>query len=373
MARLIDAAGGCFGAFTAPDYTCYYSHVLEEYASYAVDLLGDILVASQYPEEALEREKEVICQEIIGSQDSPDEILLALTKKNLWPNDTLSNSLIGTEEQVRSLNRSDVVQFVSRQYTPDRIIVAAAGSVEHDSIVEQVQDAFWPLRGQSEPRSFDAPQVEGGFAIKSMPTSQCSFAIAVPTPGFNDDDRYVLHVMNNLIGGGMSSRLYQSLREEHGLVYSVQSNVLSYRRGGALVVSGATSSDQLIKGINLVLMQMMSLAMGQPAISEEELWKSKMQVRSQSRLATDMVSNRVSRITTQEFHLNQRIEDDKILDSIDAVTIESIQSMAVKILLQGMSQLSLAVVGPIPEDGATYNELNSIYDCFSSVNQTGNH
>ena len=120
-------------------------------------------------------------------------------------------------------------------------------------------------------------------------------------------------------------------------------------------------------------MQMMSLAMGQPAISEEELWKSKMQVRSQSRLATDMVSNRVSRITTQEFHLNQRIEDDKILDSIDAVTIESIQSMAVKILLQGMSQLSLAVVGPIPEDGATYNELNSIYDCFSSVNQTGNH
>ena len=241
LARLIDAAGGCFGAFTAPDYTCYYSHVLEEYASYAVDLLGDILVASQYPEEALEREKEVICQEIIGSQDSPDEILLALTKKNLWPNDTLSNSLIGTEEQVRSLNRSDVVQFVSRQYTPDRIIVAAAGSVEHDSIVEQVQDAFWPLRGQSEPRSFDAPQVEGGFAIKSMPTSQCSFAIAVPTPGFNDDDRYVLHVMNNLIGGGMSSRLYQSLREEHGLVYSVQSNVLSYRRGGALVVSGATS------------------------------------------------------------------------------------------------------------------------------------
>ena len=373
LARLIDAAGGCFGAFTAPDYTCYYSHVLEEYASYAVDLLGDILVASQYPEEALEREKEVICQEIIGSQDSPDEILLALTKKNLWPNDTLSNSLIGTEEQVRSLNRSDVVQFVSRQYTPDRIIVAAAGSVEHDSIVEQVQDAFWPLRGQSEPRSFDAPQVEGGFAIKSMPTSQCSFAIAVPTPGFNDDDRYVLHVMNNLIGGGMSSRLYQSLREEHGLVYSVQSNVLSYRRGGALVVSGATSSDQLIKGINLVLMQMMSLAMGQPAISEEELWKSKMQVRSQSRLATDMVSNRVSRITTQEFHLNQRIEDDKILDSIDAVTIESIQSMAVKILLQGMSQLSIAVVGPIPEDGATYNELNSIYDCFSSVNQTGNH
>ena len=194
LARLIDAAGGCFGAFTAPDYTCYYSHVLEEYASYALDLLGDILVASKYPAEALEREKEVICQEIIGGQDSPDGILLELTKQNLWPNDTLSNSLIGSTEEVRSLNRSDVVQFVSKQYTPDRIIVAAAGSVEHDSIVEQVQDAFWPLRGQSNPRSSHPPKLQGGICFQEMATAQCSFALAVPAPAFADQRRYVLHL-----------------------------------------------------------------------------------------------------------------------------------------------------------------------------------
>lgn len=367
LARLIDAAGGCFGAFTAPDYTCFYSHVLEEYASYALDLLGDILVASKYPEEALEREKEVICQEIIGAQDSPDNVLLELTKKNLWPNDTLSNSLIGTAEQVRSLNRSDVVQFVSRQYTPDRIIVAAAGSVEHDSIVEQVQDAFWPLRGQSPARTFDAPVVQGGVRFEHMPTSQCSFAVAIPAPPFADEGRYVLHVMNNLIGGGMSSRLYQSLREEHGLAYSVQSIILSYRRGGALVINGSTSSEQLVKSVELVLMHLMKLALGESPIEEEELWKSKMQVRSQSRLATDMISNRVSRIATQEFHLNQRIEDEKILEAIDAVTIDDIQKVAVEVLLHGMSNLSLAVVGPVCPDGEVCNELKSIHADFSSI------
>lgn len=367
LARLIDAAGGCFGAFTAPDYTCFYAHVLEEYASYALDILGDILVASKYPEDALEREKEVICQEISGGLDSADNLLLELTKNNLWPSDTLSNSLIGTAEEVRGLCRSDVIQFVARQYTPDRIIVAAAGSVEHESIVEQVRDAFWPLRGQSNPRALEPPVTVGGFSIKTMPTAQCSFAIAVPAPAFSDQNRYILHVMNNLIGGGMSSRLYQNLREEHALVYSVQSSILSYRRAGALVVTGATSEDQLAKAVNLVLMQLMLLAMGESPILEEELWKSKMQVRSQSRLATDMISNRVSRIATQEFHLNQRIEDEKILEAIDAVTIADIQRVAIDVILNGMSHLSLAVVGPVSRDGSVCTALRNIYAGFSKI------
>jgi len=364
LAKLIDAAGGCFGAFTAPDYTCYYSHVLKEYVSYAVDLLGDILVASQYPEACLEKEKEVICQEIGRYRDSPDDVLLELTKNNLWPGDSLSNSITGTEEQVKQLQRSDVLSFVSREYTPDRLIVAAAGGVEHESIVEQVQDAFWTLRGQSRPRSNQAPEIAGGIAIKNMPTSQCSFSVALPVPSFGDEGRYTLHVLNNLIGGGMSSRLYQTLRETHGLVYSVQSSILSYRRGGALIITGSTSKDQLATGVSLVLMQLVALATQQTPIDEDELWKSKMQVRSQSRLSTDMISNRVARMATQEFHLNRRIEDEQILEEIDAVTIEDLQTVAVDILLGGMKQLSIAAVGPLCESESVCNELNDIYSNF---------
>ena len=369
LARLIDAAGGGFGAFTAPDYTCYYSQVLNDYASYALDLLGDILVASQYPEDCLEKEKDVICQEIIGYLDSPSDILLKMTKKNLWPEDTLSNSITGTVEDVQSLQRSDVLRFVSGQYTPDRLIVAAAGGVEHESIVEQVQDAFWTLRGQSQPRSCEAPTIVGGLAIESKPTSQCSFSVAIAAPAFDDERRYALHVLNNVIGGGMSSRLYQTLRETHGLVYSVHSSVLSYRRGGALMISGGTSKEQLAKSISLVLMQLLSLATGQVPIDEEELWKSKMQVRSQSRIATDSISNRVARMATQEFHLKCRIDDDQILEAIDSVTIDDLQKVASEILLGGLATLSIAAIGPLTVNGPEYDELNDIYANFSSSGQ----
>ena len=367
LALLIDAAGGYFGAFTAPDYTCFNTHVLEEYTSYAIDLLGDVLVASKYPADAIEKEKEVICQEIAGYHDSVEDILLQATKRNLWPGDSLSKSTTGTVSDVRSLERSDVLRFVSREYTPDRLIIAAAGSLEHESIVEQVQDAFWPLRGQSQPRDLKPVQPVGGLTIESRPISQCSFTVAVPAPAFDSKRRYTLHVMSNLIGGGMSSRLYQTLRETYGLVYSVQSSILAYRRGGIFSITGATSAENLPRSISLTLMQLMALATWDDPINEEELWKSKMQVRSQSRLTTDMISNRVARIATQEFFLNKRIDDEQILEAIDSVTIDDLREVAHEILMLGMSQLSIAAVGPLSEDDAVCSDLQEIYGSFKQV------
>ena len=380
LARMIDAAGGCFGAFTAPDYTCFYAHVLEDYVSYAFDLFGDILVASKYPEELLAREKDVICQEILGYQDNPNDVLLHLTKQSLWPNDPLSRSVTGTVEEVARLQRSNVVQFVSRQYSPDRIIVAAAGALEHDSIVEQTQDAFWTLRGHNASRANETPfntvNSQAGVRIKNMPIGQCSFSIAIPTLRYQDERRYAMHLINNLIGGGMSSRLYQVIREANGLVYSIQSSLLSYRRGGAMVISGETSADNLIQSIYLTLAQLTSLAVWESPIEEEELWKSKMQVRSQSRLATDFISNRVSSIATQEFHFGYRIEEDQIVNEIDSVSIAELQAVASGVLFQGLERLAISVVGPIDEGGADYNELVDIHGSFSSltcqINGTGN-
>ena len=371
LAKTIDAAGGCFGAFTAPDYTCFYAHILEDYVSYAFDLLGDILVASKYPEELLEREKEVVCQEILGYQDNPNDALLQMTKQSLWPNDPLSRSVTGTVEDVSKLQRADVVQFVSRQYSPDRIIVAAAGALEHDSIVEQTQDAFWTLRGQNPPRSNDSPfdpkNSLSRVRVKNMPIGQCSFSIAIPTVPYNDERRYAMHLINNLIGGGMSSRLYQHIREANGLVYSIQSSLLSYRRGGAMVISGETSVDKLIQSIHLTLSQLTALAIWENPIQEEELWKSKMQVRSQSRLATDFVSNRVSGIATQEFHFGYRIEEDQIVNEIDQVSIDELEQVARGVLFPGIGRLAISAVGPIDEGSAVYNDLLDIHSCYSSL------
>jgi len=374
LARDIDAAGGCLGAFTAPDYTCFYAHVMEDYVSYGFDLLGDILVSSEHPESGVEREKEVICQEIRGYRDQPDDAALQLTKELLWPEHPLSRSVTGKESDVRELSRDDVVDFISQNYVPDRIIVAAAGAVDHESIVEQVQDAFWTLKSTDEKAekplvTLPEPKKRGGCRAHYLPMTQCSFCIALPTIAYNDPRRYAMFLLCNLFGGGMSSRLYQQLRERNALVYSVQSNLLSYRDDGALIVSGTTSLEGLLPSVEITLNQLVGLLVEGLPVTEEELWKSKMQVRSQSRLASDMISNRVSSIVTQEFHFGHRISSDEIIQQIDAVTVEEIQAAARIVLGEGLSQLAVVVAGPVRSGDAAYSDLVSLADKYRGVGQ----
>lgn len=370
LARTMDAAGGCFGAFTAPDYTCIYAHVLEDYVTYAMDLVGDILVESTVESELLKREKEVICKEILGYEDDAEDILLQMSKSSLWPNDPLSRSVIGAAADVESIERADVIRFMEEHYTPRRIIVAAAGAVDHESIVEQVEDAFWNLSEHLEPNEarVEKPQpTMGQVKYCSRSTSQCCFSLAIPTFEYTDHRRYALHVLSNLLGGGMSSRLFQALREDSGLVYSIHSTLLCYRRGGALLIQGATLPEQLVHSIHLALSELLMLSIGQRAVDADELWKSKMQVRSQSRLGTDMISNRVSSIATQEFHFGTRILDDAVLDAIDGVGIDDIHRVAADVLLAGLPSLSIAVVGTPATEEAVFSKLQDLHDCYSSI------
>lgn len=368
LARLIDSAGGCFGAFTSPEYTCFYAHVLEDYASYALDLLGDILVASAVPEELLEREKEVIRQEIIGALDSHEEILLAMTKRALWPSDVLSRSITGDEASVRSLTREDVLDFVARQYTPDRIVVAAAGAISHENLVEQTQDAFWALDGESKAPPTSPPELGAGCVqLETRPSSHCSFSVAIPAPEYTASNRIALHVLNNLLGGGLSSRLYRGLREDKALVYSVQAEVLAYKRAGMLVIRGTTTQENLVPCVLEVLNQIMQLALATLRVDDEELWISKRQVRSQSQLATDLVSNRVARIVTQFYHFGCRIPDESILESIDAITNADIQDVSEEVLLYGLQRLCISIVGPIESDAPEMANLTEIQAQYANL------
>ena len=167
----------------------------------------------------------------------------------------------------------------------------------------------------------------------------------------------------------MSSRLYQQLRERNALVYSVQSHLLSYQDDGAFVVSGTTSLDGLLPSIEITLNQLVGLLVDGLPVTEEELWKSKMQVRSQSRLASDMISNRVSSIVTQEFHFGHRISNDEIVQQIDVVTIEDVQAAARTVLGEGLSQLAVVVAGPIRSGDAAYTDLTSLVEKYRGVGQ----
>jgi len=367
LSSFIDSSGGNMGGFTAPDYTCYYGHVMQDYTSYAVDLLGDIIIGSSYPDDLLQREKEVICQEIRLYNDTPSDVALQATKQTLWPNDQLSRSVTGSVEDVRKLTRSNVVDFISKNYTPDRIIVAAAGAVEHDSIVEQAEDAFWTLRGSSPEAKSIPVNTQGGVCIKRMETSQCTFSVAIPVPSITHENRYAVHMICNILGSGLSSRLYKNLREQNGLVYSIQANIMSYHRGGALIIEGMTSPEKLIESIQLVMFELASLAVWQNPIEEEELWKSRMQIKGQSQLAVDVIPNRVARLSTQCFHFGRRIADDAMLGCINALTIETLKSTTLDTILNGLEALTLVVAGPVETDGSVYEELKDLQESYSSI------
>ena len=371
LSSFIDSSGGNMGGFTAPDYTCFYGHVMQDYVSYAVDLLGDIIIGSSYPEDLLEREKDVVCQEIQQYSDYPNEIALQATKRMLWPNDLLSRSVTGSTADVERLTRANVIDFISKNYTPDRIIVAAAGALDHESIVEQAEDAFWTLRGSSPPISHPPAISKGGVSITRMETNQCTISIAIPVHGITDPRRYATHLISSLLGGGMSSRLYRNLREQKGLVYSIQSNILSYRRGGALVIEAITSPEKLVESIQLILFELTSLAIWQQPINEEELWKSRMQMKGQSQLAVDVIPNRVARLSTQCLFFGHRISDESMMDQITKLTIPQLNEVALSVLLEGLSKLTIAIAGPIDCDGSVYNDLSELHECYSSIASSG--
>ena len=372
LTRLIDSAGGQLGAFTAPDYTCFYAHVLQDYTSYAVDLLGDILVSSNYPQELLDREKEVIVQEIRGGDDQPHSFLTQQIKQTLWPDQRISRPVTGTVESVRGLGRSDVVSFVSRHYTPDRITVAAAGAIDHESFAEQVQDAFWTLRGHGPERSKETIQPVGGVSVSPAGGEQAYFSIAIPTTAFVDTGRYELHLLNALLGGGLSSRLQVKLRDESGLVYFVQSSLLAYRDAGCLLIEGSCSAETLLPVLEQALFELAGLALWQHPVDEEELWKTAMQLRGQTQLAADIVSNRVASLATQQFHFGHRIEDQRIVQAIDEVSLEQLKDQCLTTLAAGFKHLSIAVKTPGAAGdgkGSVYSDINELRDSFVAISE----
>jgi predicted Zn-dependent peptidase len=354
IARLIDVAGGQMGAFTARDYTCYSATILDDYLTYITDLLGDILLNSTFPPEGVEREKRAILREMDAHRDSPPHRAEALLKAAVWPDHPLGGPIEGRPDTLLPLTREDVIYFVHENYLPDRMIVAAAGHVDHDDFVAQVRDAFWRLRGESRPAPSRPCRFRPGVVIEHAPISQVYFSLAIEAGRYADPNRYGLHLLNNLLGGGMSSRLFRRIREERGLVYDIHSEYHAYRDGGMLVVEGSAAPEHLIPVLAGTLFEMGRLVEWDDPIDEEELWKAKMQTRGQHLIASENSHTRMSRLATQELYFGRHVPAEEILDQIEEVDCDSLRDLARRELGPSLGRLALAVVGP--EAPAHYSE-----------------
>ncbi len=342
IAETLDAVGGQLNAFTSKEYTCYYAKVLDEHLDIAVDLLGDMFFNSLFKEDDIEKEKNVIIEEIKMYEDAPDELVHDIFASTLWSGHALGRPVIGTEEIIKRLGREDLISFKDRFYSPDSVVVAAAGNVKHDEIIQKLGPIFEKLRTQPVERRYVAPKVHSSIQSRKKDTEQVHLCIGTPGLPMDHENTYVFHILNSVLGGGISSRLFQEIREERGLAYSVYTYQSSYRDAGLFSVYAGLSQNNLDQLISLVVREMKDFRLN--GITKGELNRAKEQIKGSMYLGLENVSNRMSRIGKSELCLKRLVTIDEAVKKINDVTHESIKGLAEYLFRN--EKIVVAAIGP---------------------------
>lgn len=342
IAESLDAVGGQLNAFTTKEYTCYYVRVLDEFFEFAVDLLSDMLLNSLFAPGDLDKERNVILEEIKMYEDTPDEQVHDIFAQTLWQGHPLGRPVIGTNNVIASIDRDQLYQFYKKHYIPSNIIVAVAGNVEHQEVVEKVQTALGDLKVQNYRRHLQAPVRHDTVTFRKKDTEQvhiCTGSAGLPLSHRNI---YVLQLINTILGGGISSRLFQQIREERGLVYSVFSYHSSYHDGGVFCVYLGLSQNNIGRALDLVFKEIKDIQLN--GVTVEELQRAKDQLRGNLLLSLEHVNSRMSRLGRSQMYLGQVIPPDEIVRRINSIDNDQVKEVAGEILVP--HQFCAASVGP---------------------------
>lgn len=346
IARLMDGVGGRVGAFTGRDYACFFAQVVDEFVPFAIDLLGDVLLNPVFPEDALAREKRAILCEHEASLDNPEQRAHEVLKAHLWPNHALGRPLLGRQNSIDSLEREDLIYFLHTHYQPNRMVIAASGALIHEDFVAQVRDAFWRLLGERAPVPQRRPSTRATLVLEPAAVSQAYFSLGMEAPSFTAKDRYPAHLTSQVLGAGISSRLFATLRERHGLVYHVESTYDAWRDAGLFTVEGSTSVDALPQVIDFILAELDDLFRGRHPVTEEELHRAKIRLRSQIQLAAEDTHALMSRLGTQELYFARYLPEEELLRAIEAVDCATLEEFIASTMAPSFDASALAVVGP---------------------------
>ncbi len=340
IAEEFDSIGGQFNAYTSMEQTVYYTKVLKEHVPVAVDILADILQHSVFDAEELKREQEVIQQELAMHIDTPDDLIFDLFDETAFPDQPMGRSILGTAELIASHGREDVMAYMQKHYQPSRMIVSAAGNIKHADFVQWAGDYFTLTESGIVPRPM--PAVYGGGELRrSRKLEQLHLLTGLEAVSVKDPDFYALQAFSSVLGGGMSSRLFQEVREKRGLAYHVSSMVSAYADVGVLCVYTASGADKA-KELPIILMDEIR-RMGE-GVSLEELGRAKNQQKAELLMARENPSTVAGWIGRHLLVFDRYIELPEILRHIDAVQQADITRMAEKLCA---SKLTLAALGPI--------------------------
>jgi predicted Zn-dependent peptidase len=326
IAETLDAVGGQLNAFTSKEYTCYYAKVLDEHFDIAVDLLTDMFFNSLFKEDDIEKEKNVILEEIKMYEDAPDELVHDIFANTLWCGHALGRPIIGNEKIISKIDKTELINFRNEFYSPDCLVVAVAGNIDHQQVMERLEPLFAAIKPRVKTRKYAAPKTQYRVSSKNKDTEQVHLCIGTPGLPLNDENIYALHVMNTVLGGGISSRLFQEIREERGLAYSIYAYHSSYQDAGLFSIYAGLSQSNLDKVMSLITKELK--AVKADGISSEELVRAKEQLKGSMFLGMENVSNRMSRLGKSELCLNRVVTFEEAVDKINKVSLDDVKSLA---------------------------------------------
>ena len=342
----MDSIGGQIDAFTSREYTCYSAKVLDEHLPVAIDLLSDILLNSTLKPADIDKERQVILEEFKFVEDNPADYIYDLLYQSVWSSHPLGRSILGNHESIEKIDRNKLVTHLDNHYIPKNIIIAAAGNIDERRLNELLENAFGSLNKNASSSREAPPEIKRNFIVKERELEQVHFCLGTKGLRSADESRFEGYLLNTILGGSMSSRLFQKIREDCGLAYSIHSFISPYADTGLLGIYAGTSAEFFEKVLKMSLEEFKLLMTVK--VSADELKKAKEQLKGNLMLSLESSSSRMNQLAKQEMYFERFFSLDEIIDEIEKVTEEKIQRLANRLL--DNSFFNLAVLGPIKKE-----------------------
>ena len=354
IAREADRIGGMLDAFTSKEHVCFNTRIIDEHLPAAFDILADLVLEPQFAEEEITREKSVIFEEIKMAQDNPEDLVHELFSENFWYKQALGKPILGTRETVEAFNRPKLRDWFGHWYSPNQIVITAAGNVSHAQLLDLVGSRFADRKPSANGHSEIAPSPEPRITLRAKrELEQVHLCLGVAAFPMADERRFAASLLNSLLGGGMSSRLFQNIREKQGLAYSIFSEMNPYRDAGMLSVYSATSADKTARLIQSVLAEFRNLK--EQLVTEEEVRRAKDHLKGALLLSMESTGSRMAHIARHFLYFGRFFSVDELISQLESVTRQDIQHVAQEFFLSG--RIAATVLGPIDDFKLTPADL----------------
>jgi len=344
IAREMDSVGGMLDAFTSKEQICFNAKVLDQNLPIAFDVIADLVLRPRFDSGDVAKERQVVLEEIKMDLDNPEYMLHEIFRRGFWPEHPLGRPILGTPDTVKQFSREALQTRFREWFAPDHLVVTAAGNVPHQDVLDLVQREFGNLPANGALEDHTPPKTDAPLAVeRKKELEQVHLCIGVPSLPIAHERRFGIAVLNNMLGGGMSSRLFQNIREKRGLAYAVFSEITPYSDAGMLTVYAGTAKETVGQVLDLTIAEFRS--MKESPVSDEELRRAKNHLKGSLMLSLESTSSRMSNLARREIYFGKFYSLDEILASIEAVTREDVQTLAREFFRP--EQISATVLGPV--------------------------